>query len=676
MQRFSVLATMMVVLWMGSDVLSLAETSRGQSAWYMSASNPPAVVCDGDASEPLAFAASELRRYLGQILGMDVPDMPRDAGAPIIRLAVASDAGWNDEEYEFRAEGNVYRITGGGPAGVVYGTYEFLRRFGGCRFSDLGPDGEHVPPKDTIEAAAGPIRVAPKLWYRGLQFSFYEDPELCRQRIDWMAKNGMNYVMIKPAPEDADPQSTVTVDPATGEVRLPERREVYWNFTHSWFDKVLRPEVRRRGLKLDMNHHNLLYWLPPRRYLVEHPDWYAEVDGQRGKSFKQLCICTTNPDAIQTLIENIRAYLRANPDVKVVGVIPEDHMGMCQCARCVAADPDPQDAFRATSWATGNRSKSFRYGKLLGAVANAIGEEFPEVRVGGEAYHDLLWPPRDATYPAQSVVWLAVHMRDGCRPLAEADTSETNRKIVDLIKQWKAIYQGRLILYEYYMGMNHHRSLPYAMSEVICEDWRHLKRLGVEGATVQCWSTNHSAYGLNNLAFARCGWSDEVDHAEILDEYLQGTFGAAGEPLRPIFQGMVQAVGKLAGGKQDMRPGPAVGNQLLAAVGCDAIDRAVEAARSAATDDRQRRQVAKLSAAVRYWKAAADMIDLQGQAERAARSDPKAAAALLDDLLQRRWPEFEKTMQWSQARGWISITVPDQWTSTRARAESLRAELP
>src|SRR5690606_9245708 len=127
-----------------------------------------------------------------------------------------------------------------------FGTYEFLRRFGGCRFSDLGPHGEYVPRKDRFDLESGPLRISPKLRYRGLQFSFYEDPELCRQRIDWMAKNGLNYVMYKPEPDDADPESVVTVDPQSGEVRLPKHCEVYWPFSKAWFDKVLRPEVRKR----------------------------------------------------------------------------------------------------------------------------------------------------------------------------------------------------------------------------------------------------------------------------------------------------------------------------------------------------------------------------------------------------------------------------------------------
>ncbi len=232
----------------------------------------------------MAFAATELDRYLERILGVKGPKTPEGGDGQRIHLSVKRDAGLTDEGYELRAQGSVYHIIGGGQSGVVFGAYDFLRRYGGCRFSDLGPDGEFVPRRQRIEAEAGPVRMTPKLWYRGLQFYYSEDAELCRQRIDWMAKNGLNYVMYTPAQKDVDPNTMV--DPRTGGIVARVSRDV--GYSKEWFDKELLGAIRKRGLKLDMNHHNLLYWLPPNRHLAEHPEWYAEVDGERGQHFTQL----------------------------------------------------------------------------------------------------------------------------------------------------------------------------------------------------------------------------------------------------------------------------------------------------------------------------------------------------------------------------------------------------
>ena len=42
---------------------------------------------------------------------------------------------------------------------------------------------------------------------------------------------------------------------------------------------------------------------------------------------KQLAMCTSNEEAVKTLVENVKRYLRDNPRVKVVGVIVEDGTG-------------------------------------------------------------------------------------------------------------------------------------------------------------------------------------------------------------------------------------------------------------------------------------------------------------------------------------------------------------
>ena len=392
--------------------------SAGESAapLVISAQNGPFVDCRPNSSEPVAFAASELNRYLAEILGTALPQSASSADTPRIVLKVDESAGLTEEGYEYRVEKNTLHITGGGPLGVVFGAYAFLKDFGGCRFADLGPDGEYVPRKDEIVVDVSRVRREPRLAYRGLQFSYGEDEELNRLRIDWMAKNGFNYVMYRPAPESYNPKGMVDLDPETKKPVWPSGR--VFRYSKRWFDQELRPAIRKRGLKLDMNHHNLGYWVPPSRYFEKHPEWYAEIDGERGKRFSQLSLCLTNDEPVAALIESVRKYLRANPEVKVVGVIPEDGVGMCQCAKCVAADPDPKEAFRKTNYKIENRSKSWRYHTLLNKVAAAIAEEFPDVTVGGAAYVDLLWPARDLDFEKNTTVWVALYWRDGARTIS------------------------------------------------------------------------------------------------------------------------------------------------------------------------------------------------------------------------------------------------------------------
>ncbi|MEA1950045.1 MAG: DUF4838 domain-containing protein [Planctomycetota bacterium] len=636
--------------------------AQAANAWHATSEHPPAIICKDNAAEPVKFAATELRRYLGKILGHELPEGPEAASSPRIHIAVDTKAGLSEEGYEFRVEGPELRIIGGGPLGVVFGGYEFLRRYGGCRFSDLGPDGEYVPHKNKIAIYVKRQRREPKLRYRGLQFSYGEDEELNRARIDWMAKNGLNYVMYRPAPQSYDPAKMVHIDPATGKIVWPKQRVV--RYGKRWFDQELRPAVRKRGMKLDMNHHNLCYWLPPSRYAAEHPQWYAKVDGHRTKKFKQLCICTSNKRAVDALVENVRKYLRDNPEVKVLGIIPEDGVGMCQCDACLAGDPDPKEAFRKPNYNRENRSKSSRYHKLLNAVAEGIAEEFPDVTVGGAAYVDLLWPGRDVKFRPNETLWFALYWRDGSRPISGENTSPKNKFFYDVLRKWKDVFPGRLIVYTYYMGMGAQCTLTYPQSKVICEDWKNLKRMGIEGGTVQSWTHNHSAYALNNLVFARCGWSDDVDHDEVLDEYLLGTFGTAGEELRPIFLGLTDALDKLAADGGTLSPNADNVRYFLKTVGREKIHRALRAAEAKAGTDRERRQVKKLATAVRYWEMAAEILELRAQAHKIRKKDPKRAAALLDRAVNELWPKMQEYMDKQMPPGWLDVNTPGNWKKT------------
>lgn len=516
--------------------------------WHVNRDHPPRIVADDDFGPPGQFAIDELRRCWAAVLDAAEGD------GPAIRLQ-RGPADLTDEGYELHTCGDDLILRAGGPLGAVFGAYGLMRQVARCRFAGLGRGGERLPKRRAITIdLATPRRFVPHLWYRGIQFYFNDGLELMRLRVDWMAKNGFNYLTYTPRSENQVDRTRLQFDPVTGdEVGLDGKRSSA--FSKLWFDRFILPEVERRGLKLDYNHHNLRSWIPPQRHFAEHPEWYAEVDGKRSNEAKQLSICTSNTDVVSRVIDSIRDFLTHNPHVKIVGIIPDDGFGMCQCAACTARDDDPTDAWRKAGYhrdpAVFNASKSRRYACLLNRVAAAIADDFPDVLVGGSAYVDLQWPPRDTQIAENTVIWLAMFWRDGCRPLIDAPPeaplpAKLNDFFVDLIRQWRIAYRGRLILYEYPMGMERHLSLPYPMLDVILKEWSHLKGLGVGGVTLQCWGANHQTYAMNLLAYAAIGWESEPDRNAIVRNYLLCTFGRAARTLRPLFESLNHTVRDLA----------------------------------------------------------------------------------------------------------------------------------
>ena len=641
----------------------------------------PFVAVAPDAAEPVRFAADELRRYLALLLGAPLPAEGR-AGAPRIELGVVPDAALGDEGYDLVSDGPVFRLVAGGPAGAVYGAYEFLRRYGGCQFSGLGPEGEHVPRRERVEIPEGRLRRKPQLWYRGLQAygRTPANPDLDIQRFDWMAKNGMNYVMVTPVPDVPDYRGERSVDPHTGRAIDPAPADRY---TNGWFREHWLPEIRKRGLKVDMNHHNLFYWLPPDVYFRDHPEWYALVNGERTRQAGQLCLCTSNADAVATLIENVKAYLRANPEVKLVGVIPEDGGGYCLCDACRREDASPDDVFRiggplrVRDSEAENPSIVRRYARLVNRVAAAVRDEFPDVRIGSAHYASLVFAPRGIRLEPNVVPWIAMYWRCGAHALTDA-RCPTNDFFLYELKKWIRAHGGQVILYEYYMGMSAQISAPYPMADVICREWPALKAMGIGGATVQSGSGSHNTYALNYLAFARHGWDDAVDYGRLRDDFLLGLYGSCAAAVRPIYDQLTEGR-KRGPAAPDGADGPTclfpdAGNMttLVGAAGFDPIKRCLAAAHAQAASARESLQVRRLADAVRYWQALYEAAPLRAEIGRLEERIERLASAA--------WVRLDEGVNGIEAlerAGWMNTggCTAARWMNEMRAKSSIRALL-
>ncbi|MGA3328673.1 MAG: DUF4838 domain-containing protein [Terriglobia bacterium] len=604
---------------------------------------------------------------------------------PRILLEDVSRADLGDEGFELVCQGRDLCVRGT-PSGIVYGAFDFLRRYAGCRFSGFGPDAEEVPRRESIQLAAFQSVRKPRLWYRGYQFPWREPLELIIKRLDWMAKNGLNYVIYTPLPDDVTDPIGGLIGTHVGD--SAERGRL--RYTEAWFREYVQPEVLRRGLKLDFSHHNLGYWLPPERYYDRHPEWFALLNGQRTRltDHNQLCICTSNEEAVDTLLRNVLSFLCANPAVGIVGVIQEDGIGMCQCEPCVRGDLDPKDAFRSYAGsntpAGENASKSLRLARLVNRVARTVGEEFPGRLVGHAGYDDVRFPPRGITLEPNVVTWVALGGRDAAHPLSPDSPSAANRFLLDILRQWKRVHHGKVIVYEYYMGTHAFKSFPYPMADIICQDWQSLKQVGIEGATVQCWSSNHETYGMNNLAFARSGWEDKVDEREIFEEYVTGNFGAAASQVAPLFRRMNEASERIARQAPhdsmflsrcppgELRADPATVGYFVEQIGEDTLRQAVVPVPGA----REEAQVRHLGAVLEYWRRGAAVMRLELLADRAEKEGRKAEAAALYGKALAAVDDLVLYIDVLPPRGWISVSAPAAWheSAMRWRAAKEKAE--
>jgi len=512
------------------------------------------------ALETISFAAAELQRYLQQVTGAFIPvcTEPRND----VALRVSIDARLEDEEFEIVSKGNRVEVFGGGRLGALYGAYHLLKKYCGIIFAGFGPEGEHVPQKPTVEVPAGAERRKPLLWYRGNYFiligevGLKEMPSFRQgmiRRIDWMAKNGFNYVLNWPAEEGGVIRFRHFTWKNDNEFDIQIEDRPSW-ITTDWLRENILPEIRKRGMKVEVGAHNMSLFLPPAVYFEKHSEYFAMRDGKRSPKRVQLMVCTSNQEAVEEFTKNVLKYLEENPYIDLLSLVQEDDFGMCECEECRKLDDPKYDVpgrkvgnvfFTGRNWTySEHQNKTRRHVKMMNYVARRIREKHPNLKINIEFYIDMSWPPADMELEDNLYPDICMFIR--CAAHKYDDPScPMNAGFYEMLKAWSKLAPGRVYLVEYYNGKSAYRSMPYPIAHRVAEDWKLLGSLGFGGQKNQSHVQNNEAYAFNNYTFARRAWDMEEPFERILDDFLTGRFGSKAEKIKPIYQEWMRRMDRL-----------------------------------------------------------------------------------------------------------------------------------
>ena len=185
-------------------------------------------------ASPVLTAAKELRYYLGRITAASIPVLAADdpeGPAKAISLGAASGldvSSCSEDGFVIEADSDSVKI-GGGKRGVLYGAYDLLERLG-CRF--FTPLCEKVPTDPCLSI-----------------------PPICAKEEPVFEFRRHNYADIEQYPRFAAKRRF------NGAGRIPER--LGGNLTYA------------------MHVHTFDQLVPARVYGKDHPEYFAEVNGQR-----------------------------------------------------------------------------------------------------------------------------------------------------------------------------------------------------------------------------------------------------------------------------------------------------------------------------------------------------------------------------------------------------------
>ncbi|MFW6438301.1 MAG: DUF4838 domain-containing protein, partial [Armatimonadota bacterium] len=506
----------------------------------LSADNMPAasVAIEADSPPALSFAARELSRYLAILTGGRFPVCEGAGEGAVITLHAGPhppgerQTGWkpvlqttNDRgrtaeagagAYGWRVAETGIEIVGERPGAVLHAVYALLEQIG-CRWLHPRDGGEIIPRIPRIELPLGEHVAKPAMAIRELT-NLYEIDREFPLHIDWMAKNRFNRFM-----------AFLNVE---GSLEA--------------FTEYVEPELAVRDMDGTLGHHSFRFLLPPEEQFIEHPEWYALIDGERTPDGQ---LCTSNPEVAERVAERVCELFDAHPTVEMFGLWPNDGFGWCECDECAKLEEQ-----RPSRFPSEHDRRTDTYLQFVNAVAARVAEAHPDRRLSALAYVNYADAPEQVR-PAENVaVCFAPFLRCLKHPLRpDVRCDRMNAEYAREFERWRGVTSGDLYVFSYLMQI-HTMSLPFPIHGMQQENWRWLIDAGCDGFTMEFTPQEWGAFGANAYEIARLAWEPEMDVQAWLAEHDEAIYGPAagrmGEYRRELAAAVVE--GGLCTGHYDL----------------------------------------------------------------------------------------------------------------------------
>ncbi len=481
--------------------------------------------------EALAFAAAELKDYLGRMLA-------GEEGRWTVELVLEPSPPEENDRFSLSVTPEGGRLAANRGRAALLGAYHLLRRLG-CRFLAPGRGNEIVP---AVSRAGLKLEetVTASFRHRGVCIEGADSRENVLDFIDWLPKAGFNSFFFQ--------------------FKIPYTFYARWY--HHEGNPLLPPEpfsvadaaalceeaereLRRRGLLLHKVGHGwtgealgceTVAWKPGGKPLPRALAQRAALVNGRRELFMGIPadtnLCYHNGEAVEAFTGLVADYAAAHPDVDYLHIwLADEYNNVCECEEC-----------RKTTL-------SDQYVELLDGIDRRLTERGLDTKLVFLLYQELLWPPVRARLknPDRFVLMFAPISRTFERSydLGAAEAAippyERNRITlpVDLaenlafLRGWQGQFRGDSFVYDYPLGRAHYGDFGYVgLSRVIAGDIKRLRQMGLNGY-MSCQELRAAMpNALPNYVMGRMLMDETADVEEIMTEYFSAAYGPGWEGAR------------------------------------------------------------------------------------------------------------------------------------------------
>ena len=389
--------------------------------------------------------------------------------------------------FEIRCKNGELTIAAPDALELLYGVYDAAERFGGWSFFEPGRDRFDArrivtPPEGVPVPAKKPL-----LKRRGFIQEFPFGPETC-DLFDWMAKNKLNYLLT-------------------------------WVKYYDGLADEYKRFAEIRGIAVECGHHNFDYWIPASRYAKDHPEFFAEIGGKRIKPSKDKNalllseqLCTTDPQVRSEIVKNMVEYCQKHPEIKIIGLNPNDGFGWCECENCSRFyDKSQKGDFYSVSEHVYRADRI--YHDLLRDVAEKLHKVRPDLTLGFCAYVNYCSPSPGFRLKKGMMVHMAPYWRCIKHTIDDPECPINSKYAADILR-WTAVRDGGDVnIYEYYMGVNFYLMLPMIHFGEMFHEMKWYAQKKVDGVSTQFHLSHWTVYGMNYALMARAARGEEMKPA-------------------------------------------------------------------------------------------------------------------------------------------------------------------
>ena len=278
--------------------------------------------------------------------------------------------------------------------------------------------------------------------------------------------------------------------------------------------------------------HSFQEFLNPDIYFDEHPEYYALYEGKRvGKNAEP---CLTNPEVFEVMAANIEKAMAEKPECNFWSVSQNDNNAYCRCEKCREIDE--------------------REGTPMGTVldfVNRMARRFPDKTISTLAYWYTRKPPK--TIRPEKNVHIMLCNIEANRGLP-IETDDMSRGTKEELLAWEQICQN-ISLWDYCIQFRNLVS-PFPNLRVIPQNIKFF----VDHNVKMLFSQSNREYegefsALRGYLLAKCMWNPDVDPKAVIQEFCEGYYGPAAQPILTYIEEVHDAM-EAAGGSLSIFGGP------------------------------------------------------------------------------------------------------------------------